>query len=129
MATIVRDIEISAPPQAVWDAISDYGAVHERVCPGFVVATDLVEGGRVVTFGNGFTATETLVTLDPEARRLVYSAASGRLTHHNASFQVFEAEGGSRVLWIADVLPEAAAETVGPMMSAGAETMARHLSR
>lgn len=130
MATVIREVTIPAPAAAVWDAIADYGAVHERVCPGFVVKTELVEGGRVVTFGNGLVATETLVTSDPKARRLVYSVnANERLTHHNASFQVFEDGAGARVVWIADLLPDAAAENVGGMMSQGAEVMRAHLSR
>jgi carbon monoxide dehydrogenase subunit G len=130
MATIIRDVSITAPAAAVWDAIADYGAVHERVCPGFVVDTRLVEGGRVVTFANGMVATETLVTADHDARRLVYAVtASERLTHHSASFQVLADGAGSRVVWTADILPDAMAEAIGAMMSQGADAMRRHLSR
>jgi hypothetical protein len=130
MATIIRDVVITAPAAAVWDAIADYGAVHERVCPGFVVRTELVDGGRTVTFANGLVATETLVTSDAAARRLVYSVnPNERLAHHNASFQVFDDPAGSRVVWIADILPDTMAESVGGMMSQGAEIMRRHLSR
>ena len=39
-------------------------------------------------------------------RRLGWSVVGGRLTHHNASLQVFaDGEGRSRVVWIADLLP------------------------
>jgi hypothetical protein len=113
----------------VWDAIGDYGAVHERVAPGFVTATELVEGGRVVTFANGLVATETLVTRDEAGRRLVYAIIGGRPTHHNASFQVFAQGDGSRVVWIADLLPDALAPAIGEMMTTGAEAMRRTLSR
>ncbi len=129
MATIVRDIIIDAPPETVWDAISDYGAVHERVCPGFVTATELVEGGRVVTFGSGLVATELLITSDDAARRLAYSVRGERMSHHSASFQVIAEPGGCRVVWTADILPDAMADTVGGMMTHGAEVMRQTLSR
>lgn len=47
-------------------------------------------------------------------RRLVWSVVDGIYTHHNASAQVFpSAGGGTRFVWIADLLPHEAAE--GPV--------------
>lgn len=46
------------------------------------------------------------------------------LTHHNGSAQVFEgADGQSRVVWIADVLPNEAADAIGRMMEQGINVM------
>ena len=60
----------------------------------------------MVTFGNGMVARELIVDLDDAARRLAWSVVGGRMTHHNASLQIFAAEGGrSRAVWIADLLP------------------------
>ena len=73
----------------------------------------------MVTFANGMTAREVIVDVDDARRRLAYSVRSDRLSHHNASFQVVPEGAGSRLIWIADVLPHAAAETVGAMMEAG----------
>jgi hypothetical protein len=87
MATIRKELIINAPPADAWDAIRDYGAVHERVARGFVLDTVLDGDARIVTFANGLSAREVLVTLDDEARRLAYSAVGGRLTHHNASLR------------------------------------------
>jgi len=121
MATVHKEIIINAPPAEVWDAMRDYGAVHQRVVPGFVLETQLDGKDRIVTFANGMVAREVLVTIDDEARRLVYSAAGGRLTHHNASNQIFDdGSGGTRFVWIADLLPAEVAEAVDAMMEQGA---------
>jgi carbon monoxide dehydrogenase subunit G len=124
MTTIRREIQVAAPPEQVWSAFADFGAPHERIARGFVVSTELEEGARVVTFANGLVARERLVTMDQDARRLVYSVEpSERLSHHNASFQVLAEGAGSRVVWIADILPDAMAEPIGAMMDAGVAAM------
>jgi Polyketide cyclase / dehydrase and lipid transport len=74
MASVEREIQTRAPVEAVWDAVRDVGALHTRLVPGFVVDTVLDRGVRVVTFANGLVARETIVTLDDERRRLVWSA-------------------------------------------------------
>ena len=56
MASIRKEILINAPAGDVWAAVRDVGAPHERLTPGFVVATRLEDGARVVTFGNGLVA-------------------------------------------------------------------------
>jgi len=83
---------------------------------------------RVVTFANGFVARELIVDMDDKTRRLAYSARSERLRHHNASVQVFENGSACRVVWIADVLPHAAAAAVGAMMEEGAAVMSKTLA-
>jgi carbon monoxide dehydrogenase subunit G len=119
MPSIRREISLSASPNAVWDVVRDVGAVHTRFAPGFVTDTVLEDGARVVTFANGLVAREIIVDLDDAARRLAYSVRSERLTHHNASFQVFPEGAGSRLVWVADVLPREAATTVEAMMNDG----------
>jgi hypothetical protein len=88
--------------QLPWSVIRDVGALHTRLVPGFVTDTRL-SPGRIVTFVNGTVLREPII----EARRLVWSAEGGLFTHYNASLQVF-AEGGNatRVVWIADFLPD-----------------------
>src|SRR5215207_2909648 len=110
MASIIREFVIDADPTDVWEALRDFGAVHERLVPGFVVACDLDKpDSREVTFFNGAIAREVLVGIDEDARRLAYSVVEGPLgsTHHNASAQVGANGGdGSRFIWITDVLPD-----------------------
>src|SRR5580693_4900521 len=103
MASIRTEISLSSSPAAVWDVVRDVGAVATRFAPGFVVDVQMEVGARLVTFGNGMVARETIVDLDETNRRLVYSIASDRLTHHSASFQVFAEGSGSRLIWQADL--------------------------
>lgn len=124
MASIRKEFSLDADAARVWDALRDVGNVHTRLARGFVTDCRLDGGERIVTFANGFVARELIVDVDPAARRLAYSAKSERLQHHHASFQVFE-EGPARcrLVWIADVLPEAAAATIGAMMEQGIAAM------
>ena len=124
MATIRKEAHIDRPPAEVWAAFADVGAVHTRLARGFVTNTELIEGARMVTFANGMVAKELIVTVDSEARRLVYAVVGiPNLVHHNASFQVFEDGVGSRVVWVADVAPDTAVGTIGGMMEAGMAAM------
>ena len=88
-----------------------------------------MEGGaRVVTFANGFVAKELIVDVDDKNRRLAYSVSgSERLSHHNASFQVFEENGGSRIVWVADILPDSSEPIIRGMMEQGSAAMRQTL--
>ena len=129
MASIHKELLLRASPQEVWDVVRDVGAVHRRFAPGFVTDVVMEEGARVVTFANGFVAREVIVDIDETRRRLAYSARSERLAHHNASFQVLADGQGARLVWIADVLPQAAAVTVEAMMTEGLAVIKRTLDR
>ena len=74
MASIRKEIVVRANVQQVWDAMRDIGALHTRLVPGFVVGTRLEPGCRIVTFVNGLVVREQIVTIDDEARRMVWSA-------------------------------------------------------
>lgn len=130
MASIRKELLTTARPDQVWDAIRDVGALHTRLVPGFVVDTKLEPGGRIVTFGNGMVVREPIVDIDENAKRLVWSAIGGPLTHYNASVQAFADAGGqTRVVWIADLLPHEAADTVGPMIEQGMAVMKKTLDK
>ncbi len=130
MASIRKEIETKARPEDVWAAIRDVGALHTRLVPGFVVATRLQADARVVTFGNGMEVREPIVDIDDEARRLVWSAEGAGLTHYNASIQVFEGAGnGSRVVWIADLLPHDMKGQIEAMIEQGMVVMKKTLDR
>jgi len=130
MATVRREIEIQASPEEVWDAVRDFGAAHERVAPGFLVALEMDgDATRIVTFANGMVAREVLVGIDDAARRLAYTVRSEQLQHHSASVQILADRDSTRFVWITDVLPDAAAETIGAMMEQGAQAAKRTLER
>lgn len=125
MASITKQVVIDAPPDEVWDALRDFGAVHERLAPGFVVDARLEDGARVVTFFNGAVARELLVDTDDDARRLVYSIVESPLnaTHDNSSCQVVADGRGSRFVWIKDFLPDAIAPPIDELMEQGIEVV------
>lgn len=128
MASIRKEILVKARPEDVWSAVRDVGAIHQRLAPGFVIDTRLEGDIRVVTFANGMTARELIVDIDDAARRLVWSVIEGRLRHHNASMQIFaDGEGASRVVWIADLLPNELAGSIGAMIEQGLAAMKRKL--
>jgi hypothetical protein len=123
MATIVKTIPVQASSEAAWDAIRDVGSLHTRLVPGFVVDTKLEDGVRIVTFANGQTINEPIVSIDDTSRRLVWTAQGGRTTHYNASLSVDMQDGVTTIRWIADFLPDATANAIDRAMEAGALVM------
>lgn len=127
MASIHKEFTVSARPEDVWSAVRDVGAIHERLAKGFVTNTRLEGESRVVTFANGAVVRELIVDVDDQARRLAYAVVEWQTTHHNASFQVFPHEEGSRIVWLADLLPNKLAATVDGFMEQGVTAMKRTL--
>ena len=129
MASIRKEIVVTAPVEDVWAAIRDVGAPHKRLAPGFLVDTRLEGDARVVTFANGLVVRERIVDVDDAARRLCWAVVgSPRLTHHNASLQVFAEGGGrSRVVWIADLLPDEIAGDIRGLIEQGMTVMKKTL--
>ncbi|MFZ0500323.1 MAG: hypothetical protein WAU49_20040 [Steroidobacteraceae bacterium] len=73
MGSITKEVSAEATPDVVWDAIRGVGALHTRLVPGFVASTELVPGGRRVTFANGRTVVEPVVSCSDSLRRLVWN--------------------------------------------------------
>ena len=126
MATIRKDFSLATSPDAVWDALRDFHAVHERLAPGFVVDSrpDGADA-RIVTFANGAVAREILVGIDESARRVAYAIPEGLpgCTHHSASAEIVVEPTGCRFVWVTDVLPDDLVGVIEPMMEHGARVM------
>jgi len=130
MASIHKDIPIDAQPADVWAAVRDFGAVHQRLAPGFVVDARLDGDARIVTFANGNVAREQLVDCDEARRRLVYAIANERVSHYSASVQVVaDGEARTRLIWIVDVLPHEIAPYIDAQMDQAALAMQKALGR
>lgn len=124
MASIHKEIALDAPAATVWAAVRDFGAVHIRLVPGFVIDAKLDGEARVVTFANGTVARELLVDCDDARQRLVYAVASERVRQHSASVQVFaDGEERCRLVWIVDVLPNGIAPYIEGQMEQAASAM------
>ena len=128
MASIRQEIQVAAPAEKIWDAVRDVGRSTVGWCRASSPTARLDGDARIVTFGNGVVAREVIVDLDDAARRACWSASGGRLTHHNASLQVFAEDAGhSRLVWIADLLPHEMAEPIAGMIAAGMQAMKKTL--
>jgi len=127
MASLYKEVLIDARPEDVWDAVRDIGALHTRLVPGFVVDTRLDGDARIVTFGNGMTVREPILSIDDQRRRLAWAAVGGAATHYNASLQLFAEEKGTRAVWIMDFLPGELAGQLGAMQQQGLAVMKKTL--
>jgi hypothetical protein len=130
MGTIRSELKSAAKASDVWSAIRDIGALHTRLAPGFVADTKLEPSARVVTFVNGVTLREPIVSLDDEARRLVWTHEGGRARHYNGALEVSELpDGSTSVVWTADFLPDDIHGYFLQAIQAGMAAMQRTLDR
>ena len=120
MASIRKEILIDAPVDRVWDALRDVGALHTKLVPGFVKDTKLEGDVRIVTFGNGMTAREEIVSIDAAQRRVAWAIVGQQFRHYSgAAWVEADSTGGARFVWTADLLPHEMAAQVEQMMTAG----------
>ncbi len=129
MASIRREIRVAAEPASVWDALRDVGRLHERLVQGFVTDCRLEGDVREVTFANGMTVRELIVDVDDEHRRVAWSVLGEPFRHHNASVQAFAEDGGTRLVWIADLLPDDLKPQIDAMVEQAMVAMKRTLER
>jgi len=123
MAAVHVETRIRASAQQVWQALAATGDAH-RAFAGVLKDCRLEsEDLRVATFANGMVVKERIVSVEPERMRFVYSVIE-KFVHHSATMQVV-ARGASECdfVWTADVLPHAAAASIGPLMEQGAKAL------
>ena len=132
MATVRKSVAIDIAADLIWDAVRDVGQLHTRVAPAMVTDCRLNADGteRIVTFADGTVLPETIIAIDDSLMRLVWSARTPSLTHHNGAMEIVRlAEGKSSVSWTADVLPHAAADPMSTAIGMGLATMKAHLEK
>ena len=126
MATVIREIGIDVRPEAAWDALRDWTAIHQRLAPGFLLDARPDGRDRIVTFFNGAVVRELFLGADEQARRLAWTVTDGSLglTHYNASAQVIpDGAAGTRFVWTADLLPDDLEGTVTGLIEQGLATI------
>lgn len=130
MASVRKQIVIDTDPHVAWAALQDWGALHTRLAPGFVIDLQLDGTDRLITLFNGVVVRERLVSMDEDERRLVWSIIDDRYAHHNGAAQV-TAEGDDRTLfsWTADFLPDELAPTLDQVMERGIQTIKQTLEQ
>ncbi|KRC36714.1 MULTISPECIES: SRPBCC family protein [unclassified Lysobacter] len=129
MASIQQEIWVDAPAEFVWQALRDVGRIHERLVPGFVTDCRLEGDTRMVTFGNGLRVSEPILDVDPVRRRVAWAVVGDPFRHYNASVQAYTENGGTRLVWIADLLPNELTAQVAGMIDVALHTMKRTLER
>jgi hypothetical protein len=127
MATLRQDIALDIDADTAWDALRDFGALHERLVKGFVTACESDGRERVLTFFNGMVVRELLVGVDDEHRRLSYAIVDG-FTHYQGTAQVTPHDGGCRFVWLVDLLPDERSGDVAQLMEHGATAIRHTLS-
>jgi Polyketide cyclase / dehydrase and lipid transport len=119
MALITIDTGVAASADHVWDALRDWGALHERLAPGFAVATVVDGSDRLVTFFNGVTLRERILEVDDDQRRLVWSIVDGPYSQHKGTAEVRATDDGALFSWTAEVAPDETAARTREMMERG----------
>jgi hypothetical protein len=127
MASIRKEIHVDVPPTLAWGALRDVGALHTRLVPGFVTDTRMDGNARIVTFGNGMTAREEIVSVEDARHRVCWAILDPPFQHYNAAAWVEPEGDGCRFVWTADLLPDELAGRVAGMMSAGIEVIRKTL--
>jgi len=123
MASIYKEVVIEVRPDEVWAALRDWGALHRRLAPGFVIDSRLDGEDRIVSFAGGLVVREMLAALDDERRRLVWTVVDGPYSHHNGAAQVHAEGAHSRFVWTADLLPHERAAATARAMEEGLRTI------
>jgi uncharacterized protein YndB with AHSA1/START domain len=126
MASIIMETLVGATAASVWEALSNVGEAH-RIFSG-VLSDCRLEGEnvRIATFANGNVIRERIISAEDEHMRVAYTVTGGNFEHHNASMQIIPQDGDTcRFVWVCDVLPNAAADRIRPLMSAGMVALKR----
>jgi len=124
MAYFQHEVKVNVPAGPAWDALRDVGNLHRRLVRGFVTECSFDGETRHLKFANGAAAAERIIAVSDADRRVSWSAVSERLSHHNASAQIFpEGDSACRVVWTVDLLPDTMALAIEQMVLAGLQAI------
>ena len=76
MATLYKEFSIAAPPEFIWDAMKNIGAIHP------------------------------IISIDDRRHRIAWAGEGGPLAHYNAVVELVAEVSGCRVVWTTDLLPD-----------------------
>lgn len=128
MASLYREITLDIDAEHAWSALRDQRNLA-RLFAGVLTDVKLDGDVRTVTFANGNVASERIIAIDDEHRRIAYAIHGDRFDHYHASMQILPlAARQCRFLWICDFLPDGHRAMVEPLFDAGCAALARNLS-
>jgi len=104
MASIRKEIPIDAPPDTVWDAVRDVGAIHTRLAR----QSCSTRGSRAIRGSSPSRAARWCVnksSTSMNARAGCLLVVEWARDHHTRHPGVPDGVNRSRIVWIADLLP------------------------
>jgi uncharacterized protein YndB with AHSA1/START domain len=130
MAAVHIELPIRAPASQVWEALAATGDAHLAFA-GVLTDCRLERADvRVATFANGQVIKERIVSVEPQRMRVAYGVIESQFVHHSASMQVVaRGDDACAFIWIADVLPHAAAAMITPLMEQGARALRSEMEK
>lgn len=104
MGTIRHHAHVNRPPADIWAFVTDVGDIAWM--DG--VDSSSIDGDVRTLSTMGMEIEETIVTNDPDLRRVQYSITGGPMVpeHHIATIDVLEDGDGSLVIYSCDVRPD-----------------------
>jgi len=126
MGSVIRAVEIGIPIDKAWSLLRDFGAAAD-LFPDVLSGCEVSGDTRTVTFRNGATVVERLVTVDDQHHRVAYAVVGGDFTHHSASMRLTPSGEGVAFTWESDVLPDDRAARIMPLVEAGCASIKRSL--
>lgn len=133
MSTVFQRRRLHVAPDSAWARLADLEGVHELV--SFLASAEVDGTTRVCRIAEGApvegTLRETILSVDPELRRVAYSIVDGPFgfSHHAASMQIIEEGAEIWFVWTTDVLPDSIAARMAPIFDEEADHIALQLQR
>lgn len=110
MATVHRRFTLNTSADSAWQKIRATQNVHKLF--DMLVDAEVDGDKRVCRTADGGELVERIITVDDDARRIVYTITDSPFDFefHSASWQVYEQDGKTVFEWYTDVKPDPVAE-------------------
>ena len=128
MASIHREVELGVGAEEAWAALRQPENAPRLFAP--VLVDGSLDGDtRTVRFANGMVLKERILDVDDERRRMAYTALEvPGLAFHHASMQIVGVgPGRCRFVWITDLLPAEARDTIASLVDEGSRALKANL--
>jgi carbon monoxide dehydrogenase subunit G len=126
MASGSTETSIARDPEAVWKVVGDFGDLKSWL-PGIDECT--LEGDDRVLSMMGMTLRERLVKRDDAKHSITYSIVESpmQIDKHEATVTITAADGGSRVTWDVEVVPDNLLDIFVQTYAGGLESLKKNV--
>jgi carbon monoxide dehydrogenase subunit G len=126
MAKATAELQMKAPPDAVWEVVRDFHGLGAWM-PG--IESSRSEGDDRVLSMMGMEIREHLVKLDDAGRAITYAITDGApVETHEATITVHDDGTGSRVTWDVDATPDDMSGLMQGIYQQSLEALKTHVS-